>query len=391
MGSAVKQSFGPSSNFQLVKDELRGRWGAVLGDLYPELIPAMKVPGKTRIPCPIHGSSKGDKGDGFRLFPDFHETGGAICNTCRGVNNGIDLICKIEGISEHQALRILEDYLGINRHGPKIVRRQLPARVVTPAGESEDQEKVAERDKLLERMWHSATHLADLPDDHIAIRYLVERRGITNLALIRMQDEIRFDPALFYADRDAPAGIRLPGLLSRFVGPDRTITGLHRSYLDPVEPGRAHVLQTTKALRRFGSTLRGAVVLRGRNPHSHHQNVCEGLETGLSVVMATGRTVNATTTSSLLATWVPYPGTTHVTIWADRDNPAPINGLRGGWEAAKLLYHRLWEEKINARIILPPRASEHEEKNDWNDVLRRDGPDPIARAYVGGAPKDWYF
>jgi hypothetical protein len=206
-----------------------------------------------------------------------------------------------------------------------------------------------------------------------------------------MQDEIRFDPALYYSDRDAPAGVTLPGLLSRFVGPDRIMTGLHRSYLDPKEPGRAHVLQTTKALRRLGSTLNGAVVLRGRNPHSQHQNVCEGLETGLSVVMATGRTVNATTTSSLLKNWIPYPGTTHVTIWADRDNPGPINGIRGGWEAAKALCQRLKEEEIEARIILPPRASEHEEKNDWNDVLRRDGPDRIALAYVGKAPEDWYF
>lgn len=391
MGSAMKLQSGPSSNFQLVKDELRGRWGSVLGDLYPELIPAMKVPGKTRIPCPIHGSSKGDRGDGFRFFEDFHETGGGICNTCQGARTGIDLICKLENCSEHKALRILEDYLGISPHGPVVIRRKLPAPVVTPAGETEDPEKVVTRDKLLERMWQAALPLADLPDDHIAIRYLVERRGISNLALIRMQDEIRFDPALYYADRDAPAGLKLPGLLSRFVGPDRIITGLHRSYLDPVALDRAQVYAKTKALRRLGSPLRGGVILRGRDPHSRHQNVCEGLETGLSVVMSTGRTVTATTTSSLLANWVPYPGTTHVTIWADRDNPAPINGLRGGWEAAKTLYHRLWEEQITTRIILPPRASEHEEKNDWNDVLRRDGPDPIALAYVGKAPEDWYF
>lgn len=42
--------------------------------------------------CPIHG---GESGEAFRVYPDFHETGGCVCNSCGSFASGLDFLRKL--------------------------------------------------------------------------------------------------------------------------------------------------------------------------------------------------------------------------------------------------------------------------------------------------------
>ena len=59
----------------MLSEKARGLWADILGELAPELMPAIEA-GADHVPCPVHGGK-----DGFRVFNDFQETGGGVCNT----------------------------------------------------------------------------------------------------------------------------------------------------------------------------------------------------------------------------------------------------------------------------------------------------------------------
>lgn len=86
-----------------------------------------------RMHCPIHG---GDSGEAFRLYDDFNEIGGAICNSCIHLRarNGIELLTGLiiytENIPEQQAkenaLGLIKQYLTEKRipeHSPNSARQ----------------------------------------------------------------------------------------------------------------------------------------------------------------------------------------------------------------------------------------------------------------------------
>ncbi|MBW2135795.1 MAG: hypothetical protein JRG72_11325 [Deltaproteobacteria bacterium] len=69
-------------DYDTIREQARGRWSRILLTLAPELETAVqKAP--RHVPCPVHGGK-----DGFRLFGDWEETGGGICNTCGNFPSG---------------------------------------------------------------------------------------------------------------------------------------------------------------------------------------------------------------------------------------------------------------------------------------------------------------
>ena len=61
-------------DYQELRDQAQGRWSHILASLAPELESALdKAP--RHVPCPVHGGK-----DGFRLYRDYEDNGGAVCN-----------------------------------------------------------------------------------------------------------------------------------------------------------------------------------------------------------------------------------------------------------------------------------------------------------------------
>lgn len=104
-----------------ITEEARGRWGEIVGHLCPSLAPAIAAVGTTKhFPCPMHG---GENGDAFRLFEDFNEKGGGICNTCGSYSNGFALIAWLTSSTYEEAVERVAEYLGVEtRPARKVVK-----------------------------------------------------------------------------------------------------------------------------------------------------------------------------------------------------------------------------------------------------------------------------
>ena len=79
-------------------------YAKALATLAPELMPAIAKIGR-HVPCPLPGHENSK--DGFRLFPDFHTSGGCCCNSCGFYPNGTMLLAKLKGISTKKAYKLL--------------------------------------------------------------------------------------------------------------------------------------------------------------------------------------------------------------------------------------------------------------------------------------------
>ena len=101
-------------DMQTVQRAAAGRWGDVLCALSPNLAPAVEKRGR-HVPCPVHGGR-----DGFRVFKDFEETGGGICNTCGSFPSGFRLLQWSTGKSLSDVIDAVGDYVCPNQQrGPR--------------------------------------------------------------------------------------------------------------------------------------------------------------------------------------------------------------------------------------------------------------------------------
>ena len=159
---------------------------------------------------------------------------------------------------------------------------------------------------------------------------------------------LRFHPALFY--RDASGIRRLPALVAAVTGDADSITGVHRTWLDPSRPAKAHVARPRKALGR----VHGLAVRFG-NPVPGTLLVGEGIETVLSLVTATPDTVAAAALSAgSLGAFAPPAGTARLVIARDNDPE--------GERAAERLARRCARAGVPAHVLVP-------EGEDFNDDL----------------------
>ena len=102
-------------------------------------------------------------------------------------------------------------------------------------------------------------------------------RGITGLGDV---EALRFHPRCYYWREDRPAGTppeTWPALIAKVTAPNGAITGLHRTWLDPVRTAKAPVEEPRKAMGR----LLGNGVRLGRPDNA--LVIGEGLETMLSL------------------------------------------------------------------------------------------------------------
>lgn len=364
------------NDFDRVKDEAAGHWQAVIGRMYPDLAQVLQRPGDARCACPVHGTGKGAAGDGFRVFEDFPRSGGGVCNTCGTFPTGIDLVMFLEGCDKFAAVDLLKRQLGLDgRVGPGVVRRFAPP-VPPPPDPAMERMKISQRREMLSRLWMQAKPLDQLADDHQAIAYLRDTRGIGSRAVIDLQKHMRFHSSLYYARsnvEDEPP-IAFPAIVSMMHGAGGRAVGLHRIFLDLEKPRKAPVVKNKKILRCLQHRLNGAVRLIGQVAATAHVQVCEGIENGLAITCATGRPVFAAGYGTLVQAWTPPDFVRFVTIWADRDKSG------AGLGYAVRLRDRLEGGGIQCRILMPGFLGT--ESEDWNDVLLQCGPDALREAYA---------
>ena len=159
---------------------------------------------------------------------------------------------------------------------------------------------------------------------------------------------LRFHPALFH--RDGGSVRRLPALVAAVTGADDTLTGVHRTWLDPTRPAKAPVARPRKALGR----VHGLAVRFG-DPAPLTLLVGEGIETVLSLVTAMPDTVAAAALSAgSLGAFAPPPGVRRLVVARDNDPD--------GERAAERLARRCARAGVAAQVLVP-------EGDDFNDDL----------------------
>jgi len=325
-----------------IKMRVKGGWERVLLALAPELLPAIeKAP--RHVPCPVHGGV-----DGFRLFRNWQEDGGGICNTCGTFPDGFELLQWLRGWSFKE---VLAEVAQVVSGGvlPAVTRRPVTA----AAGSNGPALK-----ERLKRIYLEAYPLT-AAEAEVARKYLARRR-------IKVYDvpSLRLHPGLPYYQDGQETG-RYPALVAVFKDPSGRGVTLHRIYLTP-EGKKAPVPAPKKTMPvPDGLSLSGAAIRLG--PAAPVLNLAEGIETALAVMTATGGHPCWATTSACLLEKVVLPAVVRrVMIWADNDQS------KTGMKAAGRLAERLVKEGRKVSIRLPNRPPDRKTW-DWADVLATAG------------------
>jgi hypothetical protein len=199
-------------------------------------------------------------------------------------------------------------------------------------------ENIARRENQAKALWHDAT---TTPIYGTLSETYLRGRGIT----CALPDSLRFQPKGWHA-----TGHYLPMMLARVDG--AAGFAVHRTYLRADGKGKAAV---APAKAMLGPCAGGAVRMSGGEGPLV---VCEGIETGLSLLCGLLRTAAtvwaALSTSGMRSLHLP-PKPGRLTIAADGDQP--------GRDAAYALASRA--EALGWRVSLLPAPN----GRDWNDIL----------------------
>jgi len=342
-----------------VRRRARGLWPHIFDDLAPELREAMAEVGY-HVPCPVHGGV-----DGFRLFPDFQDTGGGFCNTCKGKGDGIRMLAWLRGINLEQAAQKIEEYLGQCDGKPR-KKLELPK----PKHREVDFESNL---RYIKQLSAEAIPIKGTPVE----TYLI-KRGIYPENISR---QLRAHPRLNYVFRDG-SKTQTWGMLATLRDPAGRVVAMHRTYITEdgdkasfVCPVRGRKL-SAKKLTGIAGPLEGAAIRLFEADSSPVLGFAEGIETAHAAYAISRVPCWATYSAQLMEQVVIPDHVRHVVIWQDKD----VSGR--GAEAASALMRRLTKLKRTWEVCIPPGDIPSGEKGiDWLDVLVTKG--------IEGFPLRW--
>lgn len=312
-----------------VKQRAHGRWTEILGAMGLDERLLKRKP----MPCPVCK----DGVDRFQYTDKFGE-GNYHCRKC-GPGGGFKLLQACKAMDFHAALCAVEKVLGM-----------------LPPAQPPDDATPERMKKLVQRIWNEAraVTLGDVVD-----RYLRGR----GLALSSYPGSLRFHPALGYYQKEGVAKARkvaeYPAMLASVQDAQGAVT-LHRTYL---QAGRK--LDAPDAKKGLSGGFSGAAV-RLAEP-TDELAVCEGIETGIAVFLATRKPVwCALSAGNLEKLWVPDT-VRSVCVYGDNDADGDFTGQASAYAAAR----RLKREEVQGgpraiRVFLPRQAG-----TDWADVWRQ--------------------
>ena len=351
----MQNSSGPAAQQFDVKAETYGRWEEIFKDLAGgALDAAMDKPG-FHVSCPIHG---GRGGDGFRLFKDYHTTGGGICNTCGGKSNGFAVLSWLKGIAFRDAVKEVANWVrGGSNMAAAPIKRPPP-----PEAKPIDYTKAAEN---IQQVWTESQPILGT----VAELYLAQR-GIYRE---NIPPSLRFHPRLkFYDPKDKKDYGYFPTMLAPVKNKDGLILSLHRTFL--TEKGEKAPVPEPKKLMAKCADLGGSAI-KLWTPRDV-LGLAEGIETALAA-RAIARIPVWSCVSAVLLELVEVPDSVrHVVIWADKDRT--FTGQKSAEKAAD----RLAERGKTVEICTPEGLIPEDKKGiDWLDVLMTQG--------IEGFPVNW--
>jgi len=329
------------------------QWGSIVMSLAPQLGQAIeRLP--HHVPCPVHGGV-----DGFRLFKNFDETGGGVCNTCGIHHDGYSLLMWANGwdfITTHRAIHDL--LLGEGS------RNQRPPLATPKAVKKEKEVDIQSIRDSLNHVWKHSFPLSS-PEARSARLYFANR-GIRQDYQKVDSRMIRFSPFLEYYE-DGKLVNKYPAIVTMVCDSTGRPSTIHRTYLTD-NGTKAPVPSPKKMMRHCADNLFGAMRIAVQG-NSKVLAVTEGIETALAVMSAFNVPTWAAGNAYLLENFVPPKGV-NVVIFTDKDLPSKQHPEGHGQGSAKSLLKRLWSEGTKASIKIPVQDIPQGMKSvDWLDVI----------------------
>lgn len=241
-------------------DEVRAR--TPLSALVVRWVPLRREGGEMAGLCPFHGERS----------PSFYvveKKGFAHCFGCGWHGDAFKFMQALHGLDFVAAVETLAIEAGMMmpRSGPA---KPLQPKIKRPSAEDAAREREQSIAGAVE-VWRSAR-----PATGTAVETYLATRAIT----LPPPPTIRFHPALRHFDSDTGKTMHLPAMVAAFQGVDRSVTGVHRTYLAPGGGGKAAV---KKAKMMAGACWGSAIRLA---PAAPRLAIAEGIETALSVMQA---------------------------------------------------------------------------------------------------------
>ena len=312
-----------------VKRRAHGRWTEVLGALGVD----ERILGHKPMPCPLCKEGV----DRFQYTDKFGE-GNYHCRKC-GPGGGFKLLQACRNMDFRTALCEVEKVLGF-----------LPDAALAAEPGS------GRIEQLVQRIWNEARPVT--AGDEVD-RYLRSR----GLELPAYPPSLRFHPALGYYRKEGTAKAckvtTYPAMLARVESAQGVVT-LHRTYL---HAGRK--LDAPDAKKVLNGGFSGAAVRLAEA--GEELAVCEGIETGIAVLLATGKPVwCALGAGNLEKLWLPDT-VRSVCIYGDNDADGDFTGQASAYTLARRLKREPAQGGPRTVRVLLPR----QDGTDWADVWRR--------------------
>lgn len=341
------------------RDYASGNWDYVLRALAPGLLPALDMQGRRHVACPVHG---GRHNDAFRMFKDFNQTGGCVCNTCGQFHDGFETLKWANGWTAREAV---EAVTGLFKFGDGKMRPRVRGVPPPPSGNTAEENEQLRLS--LNRAWLDSLPITTR--DAEPVRRYFKNRGIS----LGLPETLRYHPALAYFDPMTKRVIgRYPAMLAMVSGVKGNAVTIHRTYLK--NDGRKADVESPKKLMAYPDdrTVTGGAIQFCS--FGRVLAVAEGIETAMAVMQATGIPTWPTVNAVMLENFVPPSSVEQLIVFADKDRPTQLKPKGTGQEAAIQLVKRAWGLGVKATAITPSGEIPDGEKSlDWLDVLRTDG------------------
>tara|TARA_R110001599_G_C12275986_1_gene662391 strand:- start:14123 stop:15145 length:1023 start_codon:yes stop_codon:yes gene_type:complete len=326
------------TDIKLLKQRLAGKWGSIVLNIEPNMAPAIEKKGK-HTPCLIHGGK-----DGFRVMPDFFETGGGICNTCGAFPDGISLIQGLKGWDFKEVIKYLHGYQAINNQSISY-SRFLPNIEVKPN---------ANKQKSIDDVLKNTKGFGGVCELYL------EKRGLCFKYSQLPENLISIDSLLYWGEGET--SYHCPAMIGVVRNVSGDVVSLHRTYLTKFGY-KANVFTPKKLMSpALSGGCSGAAV------HLYQPTdklaITEGIETALAVRLSTNLPVWAALSSTMMEKVEIPISVKEVYVMADKDKSGA--GVRSAFKLA----NRLMADHI-VRVVIPDQEIPDNAKSvDWLDVYQ---------------------
>lgn len=328
----------------------KGNYSLIYGVIFPDV----KQQHTKHQPCPVCGGK-----DRFRLYADWQETGGAICNQCEA-GNGFTWIMRALGCNFREAYSRVEQILGVDRNDPDIAQMLASLKKRQAEQEAIRQSRIeAEKPYKHHQLISVLRQAKPIQEVGAALLYL-HHRGLGELIERNDWPQWGAVDALQYQDDNTKA--TYPALVAPVVLKDQLVN-VHRTFIT-MEGNKAPVESPKKLMPSlYPGAMNGAAIQL--YPAGSTLALAEGIETALAIRIAQPDLPVWATVSANGLQSVRLPGQVcKVFIMADLD------ASQAGEKAAYALQQRLRKEGREALVCLPDAPIPAGAKGiDWLDVL----------------------